>query len=320
MQVKMLALFTLLCCGMLWGPISAQAQDQNKPKVYMTKDISPAGLKKVYEALGRPAQGEKVAVKLTVGEPGGHHYLDPGLVKELVQSVKGTFVDGNTAYGGRRAATSDHLKAAEDHGFLAVAPMDILDAEGEVRLPIEGGTHLKEVRVGSHFKDYDFLLVLTHFKGHAMAGFGGSLKNISIGIASPAGKALVHTAGRSETNAFVSPGQQEYFQEAMAEAAKGMIEAMGRDKVLYINVMNNLSIDCDCSANPAKPEIHDIGILASLDPVALDKAGLDLIYQADDKDSASLRQRIENQKGPHILIHAEKIGLGSQAYDLVSLD
>ncbi|UQZ90615.1 ferredoxin [Deltaproteobacteria bacterium Smac51] len=317
MKAIAIGLLTLLCCLF---PLRASAAENDAPStVYMTKDISPAGLMKIYQALERPASG-KVAVKLTVGEPGGHHYLAPALIKELVTSVNGTFIDGNTAYGGRRGTVESHLKAAEDHGFLAVAPMDILDAGGEINLPITGGAKLKEVPVGANFRNYDFVMVLSHFKGHAMGGFGGALKNISIGIASPAGKCLVHTAGNSSTNPFDGPEKQEDFLEAMAEAAAAMINDKGADKWLYISVMNNLSVDCDCSSNPAKPEIHDIGILASLDPVALDKACVDLIYQADDQESASLRQRMESKNGIHTVVHAEKIGLGSQKYNLVSLD
>lgn len=289
-------------------------------KVYMTKDISPAGLQKVYESLERPATGNKVAIKLTVGEPGNNYYLAPALIRDLVQSVNGTFIDGNTAYTSQRNNTEGHLQAAIDHGFTAVAPMDVLDSEGEITLPVIGGIRLREVLVGSHFSDYDFIVVLTHFKGHAMGGFGGALKNIAIGMASKSGKALVHTAGNSTTNPFDGPHTQEAFLESMAEAASGMIRAMGPKNMLYISVMNNLSIDCDCASNPSAPEIHDIGILASLDPVALDRACVDLIYAADDAQSASLRERMEAKSGVHLLTHAEQMGIGSQAYTLVLLD
>lgn len=286
--------------------------------VYMTTDISPNGLAASYKALGREAKG-KVAIKLSMGEPGGHNYLSPNLIKDLVKSVNGTFIDANTAYRGNRYETADHMKAARDHGFLDVAAVDILDEEGEIRLPISGGAHLKEVRVGSHFSNYNSILVLSHFKGHAMAGFGGALKNIAIGIASRSGKCLVHTAGRSETNPFDGPDKQDDFTESMAEAAEGMIRAMGEENMLYISVLNNLSIDCDCDSNPAKPELPDIGILASLDPVAIDKAGIDLIYAADAKKGAALRNRIESKNGTHIITHAEKLGIGSQQYNLVNI-
>ena len=178
-----------------------KAAEAAPAKVYMTRDISPAGMKAVYEALGRKAEGKKVAVKLSTGEPGGNNFLQPALIGDLVKSVKGTIVECNTAYGGGRAKTEDHLKAAADHGFTAIAPVDIMDAEGEVRLPVEGGRHLKYDIVGSHFPEYDFVVVLSHFKGHAMGGFGGAIKNISIGIASSAGKAWIHSAGKTEDTA-----------------------------------------------------------------------------------------------------------------------
>ncbi len=302
----------------LAGEAGAGASSSAIPIVYMTRDISPAGLSMAYNALGRAATG-KVAIKLSMGEPGGHNYLAPQLIKDLVQSVDGTFIDSNTAYGGRRDSVESHLKTARDHGFAAVAPVDILDAGGEMRLPVRGGIHLREVRVGSHFANYDSFLVLSHFKGHAMAGFGGALKNIAIGIASRSGKCLVHTAGNSETNPFDGPEKQEHFLESMAEAAEGMIRAAG-GRMLYVNVMNRLSIDCDCASHPAEPEMADIGILASLDPVALDRASIDLVYAADDRESASLRRRMEEKKGAHILTHAEKLGIGSQRYTLKNLD
>lgn len=303
----------------LAGDGTRAAASGGPPTVYMTRDISPKGLAAAYKAPGREATG-RVAVKLSMGEPGGHNYLSPDLIKELVRSVNGTFVDANTAYGGKRGTVEDHMQTARDHGFLAVAPVDILDAEGEINLPIRGGTHLGEVRVGSHFKNYDSMLVLSHFKGHAMGGFGGALKNIAIGISSRAGKCLVHTAGNSATDPFDGPEKQEDFLESMAEASEGMIRAMGAENMLYINVMNRLSIDCDCASNPAEPEMRDIGILASLDPVAVDRASVDLVYAADPKESASLRQRIEAKKGTHILTHAERLGIGSQKYVLASLD
>jgi Uncharacterized Fe-S center protein len=286
-------------------------------KVFFMKDITPENLMKLYEALGSPATG-KVGVKIHMGEPGGNHFLKPAFVKDFVSSINGTFIDACTAYGGRRSTPKDHIKVAEEHGFTAVAPVDILDADGEIALPIEGGKHLKEVLVGSHFTDYDYIVVLTHFKGHAMGGFGGSLKNISIGIASVAGKALVHTAGASSTNAF-APVKQEDFIESMAEAAKGMIEQF-KGRILYINVMNNLSVDCDCNSNPADPSMHDVGILASFDPVALDKACVDLVYASEDHGKIHLVERIESRKGTVILDHAEQLGVGSQKYELIKLD
>lgn len=291
-----------------------KAAEAAPAKVYMTRDISPAGMKAVYEALGRKAEGKKVAVKLSTGEPGGNNFLQPALISDLVKSVKGTIVECNTAYGGGRAKTEDHLKAAADHGFTAIAPVDIMDAEGEVRLPVEGGRHLKYDIVGSHFPEYDFVVVLSHFKGHAMGGFGGAIKNISIGIASAEGKAHIHSGG---TGGSMWSGNQDAFLSSMAEAGKSVVDYM-EGNMLYINVMNRLSVDCDCDSSPAEPDMHDIGILASMDPVALDQACIDLVYAAPDGDS--LVQRIESRNGLLTLEHAEEIGLGSRTYELVSLD
>lgn len=291
-----------------------KAAEAAPAKVYMTRDISPAGMKAVYEALGRKAEGKKVAVKLSTGEPGGNNFLQPALIGDLVKSVKGTIVECNTAYGGGRAKTEDHLKAAADHGFTAIAPVDIMDAEGEVRLPVEGGRHLKYDIVGSHFPEYDFVVVLSHFKGHAMGGFGGAIKNISIGIASAEGKAHIHSGG---TGGSMWSGNQDAFLSSMAEAGKSVADYM-EGNMLYINVMNRLSVDCDCDGSPAEPDMHDIGILASMDPVALDQACIDLVYAAPDGDS--LVQRIESRNGLLTLEHAEEIGLGSRTYELVHLD
>lgn len=287
------------------------------PVVYMTTDINSEGLMAIYEALGREATGN-VAVKLHMGEPGGHNFLSPDLIKDFVQRVDGTIVDSNTTMGGR-ASTAMHLQVAEDHGFSAIAPIDILDADGTISLPVENGKHLDEDIVGSHFENYDFQVVLSHFKGHMMGGFGGALKNMSIGYASSDGKIYIHTAGSSSTT--IDWGNdttlQDDFLESMAEAAKAIADASG-DNILYINVMNKLSVDCDCVEDPAEPDMHDIGILASLDPVALDKACVDLVYEAP--DGQSLIERIESLNGTHTLDYAEEIGLGSKTYSLVNID
>lgn len=290
-------------------------------KVYMTRDISPAGLKAVYEALGRKAHGQKVAVKLSTGEPGGNNYLKPALIGDLVREVKGTIVECNTAYGGGRAATEDHLKAAADHGFTAIAPVDIMDAEGEVRLPVQGGRHLAYDIVGERFPEYDFVVVLSHFKGHVMGGFGGAIKNIAIGIASSAGKAWIHSAGKTTDveEVWNSLPPQDDFLESMAEAAQAIVGHCG-ERILYINVMNNLSVDCDCDAHPEPPRMGDIGILASLDPVALDKACVDQVYASPDEGKVHLIERMESRHGIHTLEHAEALGIGSQQYELVDLD
>lgn len=300
---------------------TSEKETKAPAKVYMTRDISPEGLKAVYEALGRKATGKKIAVKLSTGEPGGNNYLKPALIGELVRSIDGTIVECNTAYGGGRAATEDHLKAAADHGFTAIAPVDIMDAEGEVRLPVEGGRHLTYDIVGSHFMDYDFVVVLSHFKGHAMGGFGGAIKNISIGIASSAGKAWIHSAGRTTdvNKVWNDLPAQDDFLESMAEAAKAIVDHCG-ERILYISVMNNLSVDCDCDAHPEPPRMGDIGILASLDPVALDKACVDLVYASPDEGKVHLIERMESRHGIHTLEHAEALGIGSRQYELVDLD
>lgn len=239
---------------------------QGTPVVYMTQEITPEGLMAVYQALQWEPQG-RVAVKLSTGEPPASNYLRPELIAGLVQSLDGTIVECNTAYGGSRAETAMHYQVAEDHGFTAIADFQILDEDGSMTLPVQGGTRLSENYVGAAFDDYDSYLVLSHFKGHSMAGYGGAIKNISIGLGSSEGKAWIHSAGSSRTNPW--GGDQDAFLESMAEAGKSVSDYLG-DQIVYINVMNRLSVDCDCDGNPAEPDMHDIGILASTDPVALD--------------------------------------------------
>ncbi|WP_044266921.1 DUF362 domain-containing protein [Bacteroides timonensis] len=311
------------CACMLAGTHCANAQQTEKaelPKVYFFKEISSENLVKIYEALGRKAEG-KVAVKLSTGEPGNNYHLDPNLIRALVKKVNGTIVECNTAYGGGRTNAKDNLKAAEEHGFTAIAPVDIMDVDGDVSLPVKGGKHLKEDLVGKNFLNYDFTVVLSHFKGHPMAGFGGALKNISIGIASSRGKALIHSAGKtlSQKDVWNDLPHQDIFQEAMAEASKAIIDHAG-DKILYISVANNLSVDCDCVAKPEDPKMGDIGILASLDPVALDRACIDMVRNSEDHGKIHLIERIDSRNGMHNLEYAEQLGLGSQKYELVKLD
>lgn len=287
---------------------------QGTPVVYMTREITPEGLMAVYQALQWEPQG-RVAVKLSTGEPPASNYLRPELIAGLVQSLDGTIVECNTAYGGSRAETAMHYQVAEDHGFTAIADFQILDEEGSMTLPVQGGTRLSENYVGAAFEDYDSYLVLSHFKGHSMAGYGGAIKNISIGLGSSEGKAWIHSAGSSRTNPW--GGDQDAFLESMAEAGKSVSDYLG-DQIVYINVMNRLSVDCDSDGNPAEPDMHDIGILASTDPVALDQACIDLVYGAE--DGQSLVNRIESRNGLHTLEHAQQIGLGSRSYELVSID
>ena len=287
---------------------------QGTPVVYMTWAVTPEGLMAVYQALQWEPQG-RVAVKLSTGEPPASNYLRPELIAGLVQSLDGTIVECNTAYGGSRAETAMHYQVAEDHGFTAIADFQILDEEGSMTLPVQDGTRLSENYVGAAFEDYDSYLVLSHFKGHSMAGYGGAIKNISIGLGSSEGKAWIHSAGSSRTNPW--GGDQDAFLESMAEAGKSVSDYLG-DQIVYINVMNRLSVDCDCDGNPAEPDMHDIGILASTDPVALDQACIDLVYGAE--DGQSLVNRIESRNGLHTLEHAQQIGLGSRSYELVSID
>ena len=284
--------------------------------VYYTSDISPEAMVAIYDALGVELTGDNIAVKLSTGEPPASNYLDPALIADLVHQVNGTIVENNTAYGGQRASTAMHYQVAEDHGFTDIANFVVLDEDGSVSLPVEGGAQLTENLVGAHFPEYDGYLVLSHFKGHAMAGFGGAIKNISIGMASQEGKCLIHTAGESHTSPW--GGEQDPFLESMAEAGKSVVDALDGN-ILYVSVMNHLSIDCDCDGNPAEPDMHDIGILASTDPVALDQACVDLVYASQD-DTESLINRMESRNAIHVLEHGEDIGLGSRTYQLVNID
>lgn len=304
-----------------------------KSKVYFSREISPASLVRVYEAIGVELPG-KVAVKISTGEAGNPNYLQPELIKSLVQKLNGTIVECNTAYQGARNGTAEHLQVAKDHGFTAIADVDIMDADGEIEIPVRGGRHLEVDIIGQNFANYDSMLNLAHFKGHPMGGFGGALKNQSIGIASAVGKTYIHTAGKSrdlekflhafdslEAQAAMLPPQDD-FLESMAESAKAVADYMAeQDKpIVYINVINNLSVDCDCSAHPEAPCMADIGIAGSLDPVALDQACIDMIWNSDDPGRDHFVERVERQNGRHIIDVAENLGLGSKDYDLVELD
>ena len=317
-------LFSLMVLGLAVSCSGQNSADEAKQSVvYMTEEISPESLVKIYEALGRPAEG-KVAVKISTGEPGGHNFLQPSLIKDLVQKVGGTIVECNTAYGGRRSNTEDHIRAAREHGFFDIADVDIMDSEGEFNIPVKDTTHIKYDIVGTHLKNYDFMINLAHFKGHAMAGFGGVIKNQSIGVASANGKAYIHTAGVTSKvdELWGHVDDQDGFLESMAAAAQGIADYFG-DNIIYINVMNNLSVDCDCDSHPDDPEMHDIGIFASLDPVALDQACLDQVYNmtpTDGNDNRPLIERIDSRNGRHTVDYAEKIGLGTKNYRLVSID
>ena len=288
-----------------------ETDDESAPVVYYISSITPESLISAYQALGVELPG-KVGVKMSTGESTQSNYLRPALIADLIHLLDATIVECNTAYGGNRSSTAMHRQQAKDNGLLDIAELDILDEEGSMEIPIEGGNRLSVDYVGTHFVNYDSYLVLSHFKGHAMAGFGGAIKNISIGFGSSMGKAWIHSGGTSTRSMW--GGNQDAFLEAMADAAKGVNTYMG-ENIVYISVMNRLSVDCDCDANPAEPDMHDICILASTDPLAIDQAAIDLIYAMP--DSASLVRRIERQNGLHTLDAGEQNGLGSRYYRLV---
>ena len=286
-----------------------------KPKVYFTRDLSPAGAIRAFDMLGIKLEGN-VAVKLHSGEPGNQNFLRPAFMKDIVEHVNGTIVECNTAYDGGRNTTEAHKKTMLLHGWTEIADVDIMDAEGEMELPVHGGKHLDVNFVGKNLADYDCMLVLSHFKGHPMGGYGGALKNISIGIASSHGKAYIH--GVKDVNA-IWTADHDSFLECMADAAKSIVEYM-HGKMAYVNIMCNMSVDCDCCAVAADPKIKDIGILSSLDPVALDQACLDLVYASDDAGKADLIARIESRHGVHTIQAAAEIGVVSREYELIDMD
>ncbi|MBQ3733561.1 MAG: DUF362 domain-containing protein [Bacteroidales bacterium] len=298
------------------------AQQPQGSVVYMTKEITPEALVNIYQALGVPAEG-RVAVKISTGESAKSNYLRPELIKDLVQMVNGTIVECNTAYGGNRSTTANHRKAIEERGFNQIAAVDIMDEDDTMHLPVTDTKHLKYNIVGSHLANYDFMINLAHFKGHAMGGFGGVLKNQSIGVASSSGKIYIHTGGKSQSN--WTSVEQDDFLESMAASAQSVhnyFKQPGKN-IIYINVMNNMSVDCDCDGNPSAPCLRDIGILASTDPVALDQACLDLVFNhtnSNGDDAKPLVDRINKKHGVHTVEHAEKIGLGSRKYTIISID
>ena len=305
------------------APINAQTPPASeKAKVYFTSDISPESIVKIYRAVGKESTG-RVAVKISTGESAQSNQLRPELIGQLVKEVNGTLVECNTAYNGNRSNTESHRRAIEQRGYGEIATVDIMDEEGYIDIPVADTKYLKFDRVGSHLANYDFLINLAHFKGHAMGGFGGVLKNQSIGIASPEGKTLIHTAGVYDNPRYVfqQPHGQDAFLESMAAAAQAVHDYF-KGNAVYINVMNNLSVDCDCDGHPSAPQMKDIGILASLDPVALDKACLDLVFNHQSTagdNSAPLVQRINSRHGAHTVDYAAEIGLGTLAYDLIDI-
>ena len=294
-----------------------------QPKVYFTKEISPEALVNIFKALEVEPTG-RVAVKISTGEGGNNHYLKPTLIRNLVDEVNGTIVECCTAYGGTRQDPAKHWKTIHEHGFDSIFAVDMMDEFGEIRIPVKDKRYIKYDIVGEHLANYDFMINLAHFKGHEMGGFGGVLKNASIGVASCAGKGYIHSHGVTSKlpDAWNYTQPQDAFLESMAAAAQAVHDYFG-GRIVYINVMNNMSIDCDCNGHPAKPELKDMGIMASLDPVAVDQACLDMVFNhqpAPGDNNRPLIERINKLHGTHITEHAELIGLGSRTYTLINLD
>lgn len=321
-MIRKVLTITLLCLTMQIG----MAQTADEPStVYFTSEITPESLLAIFKKLGVEPQGN-VAVKISTGESAKSNHLRPELIGKLVKDVKGTIVECNTAYGGNRSNTADHRRAIEERGYGKIAAVDIMDEEGSMELPMEDTTYFATNLVGKNLANYDFMINLAHFKGHAMGGFGGVLKNQSIGVASADGKARIHTAGKVSDPALLWSNlpEQDQFLESMAGAAQAVHNYFkGKKGIVYINVMNNMSVDCDCNGNPDAPEMKDMGILASLDPVALDQACLDLVFNhksTTGDDSAALKERINSRHGTHTVDYAAKIGLGSQNYKIVDID
>ena len=339
--MKHITFILAACCLMTAGckpksePVQAQ-EPQDGAAVYLTREISPEALVRIYKALGVEAKG-RVAVKISTGEGSNPNYLKPELIRLLVEAVNGTIVECNTAYGNapedkqdERNTSANHWKVIERHGFTPLFKVDIMDEEGEIRIPVQDSTHLKYDIVGGHMANYDFMIALNHFKGHPMGGYGGALKNLSIGCASANGKAYIHSAGKMEIlnmDSLWTPeyiGDQDGFLESMAAAAQAVVNYFQKKNgIIYINVMNNMSIDCDCVDHPEPVKLEDYGILASTDPVALDQACIDIINQQKvtaTNDPTDLLSRIDKQHGLHTIEWAEKIGLGSRKYHIVSID
>jgi hypothetical protein len=335
----MAAAATMIMSGCAQKKETAQAvpvESETTPKVYLTREITPESLVKIYQALGVKAEG-RVAVKMSTGEGSNPNYLKPELIKNLINEVDGTIVECNTAYGNAPADRQDernnsenHWKVIERHGFTPAFRVDIMDEEGDMKIPVQDTSHLKYDIVGSHMANYDFMIALNHFKGHPMGGYGGALKNLSIGCGSRNGKAYIHSAGKMEvldmaklwTPEYI--GDQDGFLESMAAAAQAVTDYFrARKGIVYISVMNNMSIDCDCVDHPEPVKLEDYGILASTDPVALDQACIDIINNQQvtaKNDPTDLLNRIDKQHGIHTIEHAAKIGLGSREYKLIEME
>ena len=293
-----------------------------KSKVFFTKEITPEKLIEIYEKLGVDLPG-KVGVKVSTGEDGAKGYLKADLIAPLVKKLNGTIIECNTAYPGERTTTEEHLKVAEKHGFTYFADVDIMDSTGEFKIPVHNGKHLEYDLIGENFENYDSILNLAHGKGHMMGGFGANLKNQSIGIASRNGKAYIHSCGHTEDPdaCWSDKHEQIDFIESMAEAATAVADYLKENNkpIVYITVANAISVDCDCDANQGDPVIGDIGIFASMDPVANDQAFLDAIWKTKEDGTKEIEERIDSRKGRHITEYAESLGLGSTDYELIEI-
>lgn len=292
-----------------------------KSKVYFTKEITPESLVRVYEALGVNLKG-KVAVKLHSGEKGNQNYLRPEFVKNIIDKVNGTVVECNTAYGGARNETSKHKELMQEHGWSKYFDVDIMDAEGpDLEIEIPNGIQIKKNILGKNIKNYDSMLVLSHFKGHPMGGYGGALKQLSIGCSSSSGKAYIHSAGKiaDQNILWDNISEQDKFLESMADAASS-VHDLFKGNIAYINVMCNMSVDCDCCAVAEDPCMKDVGILASTDPIAVDQACIDIIYNSKDPGRDHFVERVERQNGVHTIEAANELGFGSREYELINID
>ena len=292
-----------------------------KSKVYFTKEITPENIVKMYDALGIKLPG-KVAVKLHSGEQGNQNYLRPEFVKPMIEHVNGTVVECNTAYSGARNSTEKHVELMKEHGWNKYFDVDILDAEGpDLEIEIPNGKQIKKDYLGKDIKKYDSMLVLSHFKGHPMGGYGGALKQLSIGCGSSAGKTYIHSAGAEtdQTKLWDNLPEQDRFLESMADAASA-VHNMFKGKIAYINVMCNMSVDCDCCAVAEDPCMKDIGILASLDPIAIDQACIDLVYNSNDEGKNHFIERVESRHGVHTIEAAAELGFGNREYELINVD
>ena len=293
-----------------------------KSKVYFTKEITPESLQRIYEALGLDLKG-KVGVKVSTGEAGSKGYLKADLIGPFVKKINGTIIECNTAYPGKRNTAEEHLEVAREHGFTTFADVDIMDGNGEFKIPVKNGKHLEYDIVGENLKKYDSIINLAHGKGHAMGGFGANLKNQSIGIASRNGKAYIHSCGQTADpdKCWSVKYEQKDFIESMAEAAKAVSDYIKENdkQIIYITVMNAISVDCDCDAHQGDPVMGDLGIIASLDPVANDQAFIDMLWESSDPGHTKMMERVDRQEGRHITEYAEQIGLGSTQYELIEM-